>query len=137
MSATGRTIGIAIEPKHSLMIAILHAERQVAILPGRPDVGPGDKAVLYCLNPPFAVEANIWGTRTCSLGNLAPDEIKAGGHTHVGNLLGHLQQNDPRLTLASEVTIVRWTNVKGELARQVDGFELNPSTVVGRMYQTL
>jgi hypothetical protein len=108
---------ILIAPNSKMRLDILQELKQVTIREGHRDYTCGP-AMICCHIDPWAVMVDITSVRHTVLNDLEKDELKEDGFTDHQHALESLKSFYPNLTEDSEVTVVRWDNVRGFLVDQ-------------------
>ena len=91
--------------------------KTITIREGHRDYRPG-LVMLCCHLEPWAVQAEITGVRHCTLREVTEDEWRDDGFVSQVDLLAQMHRFYPKLTLDSEVTVIRWANARGALVER-------------------
>lgn len=105
---------IEIEDYPHLRERVLSGEKEVVILAGfRPYK---ERTAMICSEKgSFAVRVDITSVHHCPTKDVTQAEWDADGYLSQNDLLQGLREHDESQTLGSPVTVIRWTNVSGDL----------------------
>jgi len=113
---------ILISPDPESRRKILSGEKTCTIRKGTRNYKSGT-AMLCCHVEPWAVMADITGICFCNLSNVAEKDFKSTGFDSQEEMLEGMRKFYPDINSESDVTVVRWENVRGKL---VDDFRNPP-----------
>jgi len=116
---------------HQAKMDTLNSLKKITIREGWRDYRLGRVILTGGKDHPWCVEATITAVNHCLLEELKTEELKSDGYSTHQEALDDMRQWYPNLTMKSEVTVIRWNNVRGILvdqraARRVAGEEIYP-----------
>ena len=94
--------------------AILNEDKKITIRKGYRDYQEGF-VLLACPTDPWCVGADIVDVRYCLLKEINEEEYKADGFTDYEHLLGGMRNYYPDINGESEMTVIKWDNIRGKL----------------------
>jgi hypothetical protein len=106
---------LLIAPDEDMRYAIERGLKTITIREGMRDYRKGGMVMLCCHLEPWAVQADITDVRHCRLRHVTEEEWRADGFVSQEDLLHQMHRFYPKLTLDSDVTVIRWTKVRGAL----------------------
>lgn len=104
---------LLIAPDQDMRYAIEKGRKTITIREGHRDYKKGGLVMLCCHLEPWAVQAEITVVRHCKLRDVTKQEWTADGFASQEDLLEQMRRFYPKLALDSEVTVIRWTGVRG------------------------
>lgn len=107
------TQALLIAPDKEMRADVISGLKQITIREGHRGYTAG-LAALYCPEWPWAVHVDITEVKHCTLAEVTPEEWQADGFISQDDMLEGLRRFYPMVTLQSPVTVIRWTNVRGE-----------------------
>ncbi len=107
---------LLISPDEKDRMTILAGNLNISIRLGHRDYVKGP-IMLCCHILPFAVMANITSVKFCNVDEVTPEDYKAFGVNTLEELLDKLRKFYPDITMKSPVTVIRWEDIEGWLAK--------------------
>ncbi|MFC1638744.1 ASCH domain-containing protein [Patescibacteria group bacterium] len=117
------------QPLYALLIApdfrmrsdILCGRKAITIRAGHRDYRVGLPVMLCCHEVPWCVMADIAEVKHCRLRDVTSAELQDDGFIDHDDALAGLKRFYPQMTLDSDVTVVRWENLRGALKDRFGG----------------
>jgi hypothetical protein len=109
-------VALLISPDQKMRYEILEGSVKLSVREGyRTGYDAGRPVMLCCQREPWCVMADIANSRFCRLIDVTEEERQTGGLASRNQLLEWMQRFYPTMTWESDVTVVRWKNVRGKL----------------------
>lgn len=108
---------LLIAPDEAMREAVETGRKTITIREGHRDYRTGP-VMLACHLVPWAVQADITQVKHGTLREVTREEWEADGFVSQADLLTQMRRFYPKLTLDSEVTVIRWANARGALVEQ-------------------
>jgi len=105
---------LLISPDEKQREAILSGKKKITIREGHRDYIPG-QVLLACPIEPWCVGADINDVRHTTLREVTPEEFIADGYADAIEMLVDLRKYYPQIDANSNVTVIKWDNVRGKL----------------------
>lgn len=108
---------LLISPDEEKRKEILEGKKNITIREGHRDyiLGP---VMLCCPIEPWCVEADIVEIKHSTLGEVNEKDYFASGYNNYQDAKDKLKKFYPGINFNSEVTIIRWSNVRGKLVEE-------------------
>ncbi|MFH1047942.1 MAG: ASCH domain-containing protein [Patescibacteria group bacterium] len=106
---------ILLAPEPTMWEDALSGRKQITIREGHRDYRAGTTAILCCYILNIAVQVDITEVRHCRLVQLTEDELKADGFLDLKDCMTQMKRFYPNIAFDSEVTVLRWNNIRGSI----------------------
>ena len=106
---------LLIAPDDGMRHRVETGAKTITIREGHRDYRPGELVMLCCHLVPWAVQTTLTDVRHCRLREVGEEEWLDDGFVSQDDLLTQMRRFYPKLTLDSEVTVIRWKDARGAL----------------------
>ena len=106
---------LLVAPIPEMREAILDGRKTVSIREGHRDYAVGKPVMLCCQIEPWCVMADVVSVRHCLVRDLSKEELADDGFSSQGQMIREMRRFYPQMSSMSEVTFIRWANVRGKL----------------------
>ncbi len=99
---------------------ILSESKLITIREGHRDYRVGDTVMLCSHINPWCVAATVSSVRHCTLREITREEALADGFSIASELYRELKKFYPNIAWGSDVTIIIWRDVRGQMVEDYD-----------------
>jgi len=108
---------LLLSPDPAARRAVEEGRKAITVREGHRDYRPDKPVMLCCHIEPWCLMADITEVRHCRLAQVTDEEIRDDGYADLDAMLADLRRFYPAIGPDSPVTVIRWSNVRGLLAR--------------------
>ncbi|MFC1702932.1 ASCH domain-containing protein [Patescibacteria group bacterium] len=95
--------------------AVESGQKTITIRKGHRDYRVGYAVMICCHIEPWCVMADISSVVHCTLEEVTEEELRDDGFTDHADMIAQLGRFYPDISLTSQVTVIRWVDVRGKL----------------------
>ena len=107
---------LLIAPESNMISSVIMGLKLISIREGHRDYVVGQPILIGCPTANWAVMADCTEVTHCQLRDVSLDDIFDDGFSSREEALLGLQQFYPKLNMDSDVTVLKWNNVRGALS---------------------